>query len=324
MWAENHRIGWQAHNDVKIACVVRSKETSAQETAKKWGVPSWSANYKEVIARPDIDIVDIVLPHDMHADVACEALANGKHVVMEKPVATTVKDAQRIADAAKKAGRIVMVSENWIYATVIQKAKAAIKRGEIGEPYLIRSSMDMDVRAGFVGLNWRYDAAKMGGGAALLDAGIHAVSTCRYLMGEITEVAAIHNSHHFKEIRPMEDTSVVMCRFASGATGTMTVSWTATRERPYTTFIILGSKGTIEFDTHERQFFISRDGKRSEEIDLKASRGFVEQAAHFIDCLKNKRAPVTTPEEQIGSLKAVLAAYRSDKEGRFVKTSEIT
>jgi len=323
VWAENHRIGWQARNDAKIACVVRSKESSAEETAKRWGVPSWSGNYKEVIARPDIDIVDILLPHDMHADVACEALALGKHVVMEKPVATTVKDAQRIADAAKKADRKIMISENWIYATVIQKAKAAIERGDIGTPYMVRAFMDMDVRAGYIG-HWRYDFKRMGGGAALLDSGIHAVSACRYLLGEITEVVAIHQSNFFKEIAPLEDTSVMMCKFASGATGTITVSWTAQRERPYTGFLILGSMGTIEFDTHERQFFVSRDGKRSEETDLKASRGFVEQMAHFIDCVKNNESPITTPEEQIGSLKVVLAAYRSDKEGRFVKTSDIS
>jgi UDP-N-acetylglucosamine 3-dehydrogenase len=100
-----------------------------------------------VLARDDIEIVDILLPHDLHAEVAIAALERGKHIVLEKPLATTVADAERLSQAASRSGRIAMISENWIYATVVQQAKAMIPAGGIGEPFMVRSVMDMEFRA---------------------------------------------------------------------------------------------------------------------------------------------------------------------------------
>lgn len=322
VWSANHMTGWRARDDIEVRCIVRSSEDKARSTAVRWGVPSWSDDYAATIARDDIDIVDICLPHDLHAEVACLAMEQGKHVVMEKPLAATLPDAQRIVEAARRTGRTVMISENWIYATLVQKARAAILRGDIGAPYLLRSVMDMDVRPGFTGLTWRHDAAKMGGGA-MLDGGTHAISAARYLVGEIIEVAALQDTYHFEGIAPLEDTSTLLLKFESGATGTISVAWTAQRERPRTEFTILGSEGTIEFDTHIRHFYTSTQGRRCEEHDLAASRGFVEQMAHFVECLDSGATPITSPEEQIGSLKVVLAAYKSARTGCLVRTDDI-
>jgi len=316
VWAQNHMTGWRARDDAQVVSVVRSSEERARQTAQRWGVAEWSGDYKTVLARPDIDIIDICLPHDMHADVACQALEAGKHVVLEKPVAATLEEAQRLAATARRADKRVMISENWIYAWVVQKAKAALEAGEIGDAFLVRSTMEMDVRASFQGLTWRHDPVKMGGGA-LLDGHIHSISAARYLMGEITEVAAVVKNYHFDGIAPLEDTAVLLCKFASGATGTLVCSWTAQRHRPHTEFTILGTKGTLEFDTHERHFLTTRGGKRTEEVNLAASRGFVEQIAHFMECVTKGSDPSTAPEEQIGSLQVVLAAYRAAKSGRF-------
>ncbi len=322
VWSQNHLTGWRAHPEARVTWLVRSTEEKAKAKASAWDVPNWSADYKKVIERSDVDIVDILLPHDMHAEVACLALAHGKHVVMEKPVATTLADAQRIADAAKQYDRKVMVSENWNYSTWVRKARGLIEGGAIGTPFLIRSILDMDVREGFTGLDWRYRPERMGGGA-LLDAGTHCVSACRYLLGEITEVSAVLANYGFPQIAPMEDTCLLLMRFESGASGTLALSWLAQRERPRTEFVILGDKGTIEFDTHARQFFLTKDHRRAEEFDLQPSRGFVEQMRHFIDCVRDNETPLTSPEEQMGSLRAILAAYRSVESGRMVRVAEV-
>jgi predicted dehydrogenase len=314
--------GWRAHSEARVTWLVRSTAEKAKAKASAWNVPNWSADYTQVVERSDVDIVDIVLPHDLHAEVACLALAHGKHVVMEKPVATTLADAQRIADAAKRYDRKVMVSENWNYSTWVRKARSLLEKGAIGTPFLIRSIMDMDVREGFTGLHWRYRPERMGGGA-LLDAGTHCVSACRYLLGEITAVSAILGNYGFSQIAPMEDTCLLLMRFASGASGTLVLTWVAQRERPRTEFVILGDTGTIEFDTHARQFFLTKDHRRAEEFDLQPSRGFVEQMRHFIDCVRDNQTPLTSPEEQMGSLRAILAAYRSVESGRMVRVAEV-
>jgi predicted dehydrogenase len=205
---------------------------------------------------------------------------------------------------------------------MVQKAHAALGRDEIGTPFLIRSTMDMDVRPGFVGLDWRYTAARMGGGA-LMDGGTHSISACRYLFGEVQAVAAQMTNYGFREFAPLEDTCLLLLRFESGASGTIAISWIAQRERPRTEFVLLGTEGTIEFDTHARQFFVTRNGRRVEEFVLQPSRGFVEQMAHFMACLREDRDPITSPDEQIGSLKVVLAAYRSAQTGRTIAMSDI-
>lgn len=321
-WSENHLAGWRAQPDVNVAWVVRSSEERAKQKAALWGVPNWTADYKQVLDRGDVDIVDILLPHDLHAEAACLALAHGKHVVLEKPLAPTLAEARRIAEAAHRHRRKVMIAENWVYSTWIQKARALLSQGEIGVPFMIRSVLDMDVRAGFVGLDWRYSPARMGGGA-LLDAGTHCISACRYLLGEIREVTALMSNHGFREIAPMEDTVLLLMRFESGASGTLALTWLAQRERPRTEFVILGDKGTIEFDTHARQFFLTKEKKRAEEFDLQLSRGFVGQMAHFLECLREDRTPITSPEEQIGSLCVIQAAYRSAESERMVRVMDV-
>lgn len=321
VWSENHMLGWRAQPDVGVSWVVCSTEEHARQKAQAWGVSRWTADYNEVLARDDVDIVDILLPHDLHAEVACRALARGKHVVLEKPLAPTLQGARQIADAARQSGRKVMIAENWVYASMVQKARALLTRGEIGKPFMIRSTLDMDVRAGFAGLGWRSRPDRMGGGA-LLDAGTHCVSACRYLMGEIREVGALLDNHGFPAIAPMEDTGLLLMRFESGAAGSLTLTWVAQRERPRTEFVILGDEGTIEFDTHARRFFVTRDKRRAEEFDLNPSRGFVDQMTHFMACLREDRTPITSPEEQIGSLRVILAAYRAAETGRFVSVKD--
>jgi predicted dehydrogenase len=323
VWSENHMLGWRAQSDVAVTWVVCSTEEHAREKAQAWGVSGWTADYNEVLARDDVDIVDILVPHDLHVEVACRALAHGKHVVLEKPLAPTLPGALQIAAAARQSGCKVMIAENWVYASMVQKARAVLTRGEIGTPFMIRSTLDMDVRAGFAGLGWRRRPDRMGGGA-LLDAGTHCVSACRYLMGEIRDVGALMDNHGFPAIAPMEDTCLLLMRFESGAVGSLALTWVAHRERPRTEFVILGDQGTVEFDTHARSFFVTREKRRAEEFDLTPSRGFVDQMTHFMTCLREDRTPLTSPEEQIGSLRAILAAYRAVETGRFVSLKDFT
>lgn len=156
-----------------------------------------------------------------------------------------------------------------------------------------------------------------------MDSGTHSVSVCRYLMGEVREVTALKSCHAFPEIAPMEDTFLLLLRFESGSSGLIAVTWVAQRERPRTEFAILGTQGTIEFDTHARQFFITRGQQRCEQFELQASRGYAEQLAHFLECLRENREPITSPEDQIGSLRVLLAAYRAAATGHLVQVKDL-
>jgi predicted dehydrogenase len=110
----------------------------------------------------------------------------------------------------------------------------------------------------------------------------------------------------------------------AGEIGTLSVAWGAQLERPRTGIVVMGPKGTIEFDTHFRNFYLSRNQQRTEQFDMRASRGFVEQMRHFIACLDGDTTPITSPSEQIGSLKVALGAYRSAVSGQFVRMDDVT
>ena len=174
-WSKNHLIGWRAQTDVKITWVVRSTEEKARARADEWGVENSTSDYRKVLADPQVHIVDLVLPHDMHAEVTLAALKAGKHVVLEKPIAHNLADAKEIVHAARDSNLKVMIAENWNYATVIQRAKSLIDEGVIGRPFMIRSVLDLDVRGAFTGIEWRHQPGRTGGGV-LIDAGIHGVS----------------------------------------------------------------------------------------------------------------------------------------------------
>lgn len=321
-WSENHLAGWRAQPDVKVTWVVRSNEERAKQKATAWGISNWSADYKEVMGREDIDIVDILLPHDLHAEAACLALSQGKHVLLEKPIAQTLQEAKQIAAAARQYKRRVMIAENWVYSTMVQKAQALLTNGEIGTPFMIRAIVDLDTRSYFTGLDWKYSRARSGGGG-LMDGAIHCVSTCRYLLGDVREVSAMMSNHGFREIAPMEDTTLLSMRFESGASGAILHTWVAQRERPRTEVIILGNEGTIEFEMYSGRFFVTRKGQRCEHVEQQQSRGFVEEISHFLECLRGDREPMTSPEEQIGTLKVVLAAYQSTETGRVVRVADL-
>lgn len=328
-WSENHLAAWRAHG-VNVAWVVRSSEERAKQTAAAWNVPKWSANYREVVQRDDVDIVDILLPHDLHAEAACVALASGKDVFLEKPVAPTLAQARQIIEAGRRHRRKVMVAENWVYSTWVEKAHGIVAKGEIGKPFCIRAITDIDIRPYCVGLDWKYSRARMGGGG-LMDGAIHNASVFRYLLGEVREVTAMTANHAFREIAPMEDTSVVSMRFESGSTGAILHNWVAQRERAHSEFVILGDEGTIEFDMYSPRFFVTRGKRRCEESlqsgtsnsPLPPSRGFLEETRHFLDCLRDNRDPLTSAEEQMGSLKVILAAYKSVEVGRTIGVADL-
>ena len=309
-WSAHHIASWQRRDDAEITWIVRSSPERAAESARRYGVANASADYRAVLGRDDVDIADILLPHDMHVEAGVFALEQGKHVLLEKPLATTTAGAEALIAAAAAAGRVAMVAENWVFASVVQHAKSVIASGAIGRPYLVRSATDLDVRHMFRGNSWRNDAAHMGGGI-LMDGGTHNISVLRHLLGEIAEVSAMTGCFTYPDAAPLDDTAAALMRFESGALGVLTTTLGAQVHRPHTAFTVLGTEGTVAFDTHDGSVLLSKSGSRTETVLADASRGFNEQVAHFLDCIAHGRTPITSFSDQLASLRTVLAAYET-------------
>ena len=240
----------------KVICGLIPKETRAMAHAYGW--EETASDWRAVVARPDIDLVDICTPGDAHAEVAIGAAEAGKIVLCEKPLANTVADAERMLAAVTKAGVPHMICHNYRRVPAVLLAKQIIKEGKIGKVLHFRGTYLQDwITDPNFPLVWRLDKNKAGSGA-LGDIGSHSLDLARFLVGEIAEVAGAMET--FVKTRPLpgnprrrgrvtvDDAAVAAVRFANGALGTIEATRFAPGRKNYNRFEINGSLGSLAFD----------------------------------------------------------------------------
>ncbi len=245
---------------------------AVQTAADQLGWEETSTDWREVVRRKDIDIVDIVTPGDSHAEIAIEAAKAGKVVFCEKPLANTVKESEQMLAAVKKAGVIHMVCHNYRRAPAVMLAQQLIADGKLGKIYHYRGTylQDWIVDPQFP-LVWRLRKEAAGSGA-LGDIASHSLDLARFLVGEITEVTAALET--FIKERPLpenpkkkgkvtvDDASAAVVRFKNGALGTIEATRFATGRKNYNRFEINGSKGSVAFNLerlNELDVYLSED-----------------------------------------------------------------
>ena len=231
------------------------------ETAQAREIFDWqesSTDWKAVVARDDIDIVDIVTPNLMHCEMVIAAAEAGKHIVCEKPLANTLPEAERMLQAVEAAGVRHLLMHNYRRVPAVALAKRMVEDGRLGRIYHYRARYLQDwAKSPDLELVWRFDAKQAGSGA-LGDLGAHVIDLGRYLCGEIAELAATCAT--FIRQRPaavgsgemldvtVDDAAALCVRFASGAIGTIEATRFAPGRKNHKTFEINGSKGSLSFD----------------------------------------------------------------------------
>lgn len=163
-------------------------EESARDAASRFGFEKYTTNWREVIENPEIDIIDIATPNDMHAEIAIAAAKAGKHIFCEKPIARTTDEALAMLEAVKQSGVKNMLAFNYRRTPAITLAKKFIDEGAIGKILNFRGTYLQDWSADpLTPLSWRFQK-KIAGSGTLGDIGTHVVDIARYLVGEIDEV----------------------------------------------------------------------------------------------------------------------------------------
>jgi predicted dehydrogenase len=228
------------------------------EAASQFGWDEISTDWREVVARPDIDVIDICTPGDSHAEIAIAAARGGKAIFCEKPLANTVRDAERMLAAARKARVTHMLCHNYRRVPAVALAKRLIDEGRLGTIRHFRGvylqEWLVDPAAPRV---WRLDRTRAGSGA-LGDLGSHVVDLARFLVGEIADVSGALAT--FVKRRPLpenrrrmgavtvDDAAVAALRFANGALGTIEATRMAPGRLNHNRFEINGSRGSVAFD----------------------------------------------------------------------------
>ncbi len=245
-------------------------EQAASSAAARLGFARSTSDWREAVVDPAVDLVAIATPNLLHAPIALAALAAGKPVYCEKPLAATLKDSQAMAAAATSSGLPTAVGFTYLYNPMITLAREMIASGEIGEVTAFRGIHAEDFMASPESpFNWRCEPEQAGG--ALADIGTHIISMARHLVGEIRAVSGtLHTVHPTRRTSDGVERAVVvddqmdaLVRFESGATGVLSASWIATGRKMGLGFEVTGTAGSIAF-TQERfnelQIYRQRQG----------------------------------------------------------------
>ena len=239
----------EAPRDVQLRAAADVDGARADALAGAWGWQRSHTDWREITRADDIDVVAICVPNLLHAEVACDALANGKHVICEKPIATTSEEARRMVAAAAGAGLVNQVCFYYRVWPAISWARQLIDAGELGTVKHWRGWMFLDYAASpRHDLGWRARLDESGAGA-LGDLGSHVIDITRYLCGEISAVSATIRELIDRDVPTpgVDDVVSMIVDLASGAGGTIEASWALRGRRCDLGFELVCDRGALRF-----------------------------------------------------------------------------
>ncbi len=325
-FGQHHLDALQASPHV-AAVTLAGRDTAALDAlrARCSKVRGITADYRTVLADPTVDLVDIVLPHHLHAPVALQALEQGKHVLLEKPPARTPEEFQQVLDAAAAADRRLFVVMNLLYSPLQHAVRRAVDAGAIGRPYL---SLEVNVGTGArVYLdpdNWRADRERCGGGLQI-DGGFHAIYRPLYYLESLgAPVSVLADCAQIGVAAPEkgEDFSSVTLAYAGGERIHFTGHWTARASLGRFPGGLLGTDGCLLFTGEEEHPVLLRRPEREDEpLPVpEGPRTFADTVrlcvAHHVECLATGGEPWAGTDLAMLSLRCITGAYRSAQEGR--------
>ena len=322
-WAsEMHLPAFATLPGVRVTHVSGAGPERARALAERFGVARWSVGYEELVADPDVDVVDIVAPNDLHAPAAIAAAASGKDVICIKPLARTSAEAREMLAAASAAGVRLLYAENVPFIPAVQRIKEVVDAGEIGEVFRIKACEGIARPHA----PWFLDPARSGGGV-LIDMAVHSVAFCRFIAGaDPVSVFAEVGNFTLAGQTPAEDTAVVTMRFPSGAIGQCEDSWSLTGAMD-SRFEVFGTEGRVLVDNLHRQPIqvVAGDAGWSFPLPIAGAiaDGHVAMLGHFVEALRTGQRASCEGEDGLALLLAIEAAVRSAGSGRAEQVDEV-
>lgn len=237
-------------------------EAKIARAAAAYGFESWTADWRELVERPDVDIVDICTPPGTHSEIAAAAAANGKAVICEKPLAVTYGQALSAMESAQKAHVLNAVGFNYRRLPAVSLMKRMVDEGAVGKVRLWRGVWLSDEFVDpAITFDWRFDRAV--GGSTIADLGSHLIDMALWMVGDIAEVSA-QSATFIKERSNLpvtvDDASSALLRFQGGARGVLEMARVAVRRPCDFTIEVNGDRGTLVFEYARLNELLYGDG----------------------------------------------------------------
>lgn len=272
----------------------------------------WFASARDLLEAGIVDAVSVCVPHDAHLAVACDAATHGVHVLLEKPLATTLAEADAIVAAADHAGVKLMVGFVHRFRTELLEAKRLIDAGAIGRP---ATALDRFCSLGGKHPpSWVWERQRAGGGV-LMYGGIHAIDRLRWLLRD--EVAQVNaRAHNYAKFGDVEDGIVAMLGFAGGSTAALFANSPPYGRPGGWATEIFGDEGAIRIQTGEWLELTSPSASYT--LASSDDLHFEREIAEFVTAVETGRAPSVSADDGRASLAVALAMYESAASGASV------
>lgn len=305
--------------EAQLVAVADIRPEKAAEAAGASGAQTF-ATLDDLLARADVDVVDICLPTPLHAEHSIRALDAGKHVMCEKPVALTLAEAEAVRRAVERAKGKFTVGHVVRFFPEYVRGHDLIAAGEIGVPRVIHT-----LRGGafppWSYRNWMGDLDQSGG--VLLDMACHDFDWLRWICGDVTRVFARGLAYSHLAQGANRDHSLIILRFANGALAHIETTWALPRGGPFMTKVeVAGSRGMIQFDNQNplpvRGYWDVEGASIAVPESPLAVTPFQAEIAHFLGCIETGHAPLIGITDAIKALELSLAALESVRTGQPV------
>ncbi|MHC1785225.1 MAG: Gfo/Idh/MocA family protein [Anaerolineaceae bacterium] len=343
---------------VKIVGVADVNPKSAEAAARELDCGVWTTDYRELLARTDVDVIDICVPNHLHEEIILAAAAAGKHVYCEKPLANNVAQGKRIVEAVEKAGIKNQLNFNFRYYPAVTRARQMITDGFLGRVFSYRGCF---YRSSYINpnkpLSWRL-SKDIAGGGALFDLGSHIIDLIYYLMGDFVSVqATVETLIKERPIAPgstekapveVDDIVLMQVRMADNTLGSIEISRMGTGVTNDMKFEIFGQTGALRFSAEDPSWLEVFDVKDSDQPtggmsgfrkiqavsrfeghkapDWSMAPGFsttfVESQYRFLQAVSDDLQPSPTFKDALHIQQVMQAAFLSSSEHRWVSIAE--
>lgn len=338
-----HEMGYRGLEDARIVAVCDVNPRRARAKARAWGVDRVYTDYRQVLDDPEVDLVELLVPHHLHAPMTVAACQAGKHVSVQKPMALSAAEADQMIAAARQAGVVLRVYENFVFYPPHVRARQMIEAGEIGEPQMIRLhvSTGMQKHGWKVPLSawaWRFNERQCGGGPLVFDHGYHIFSLAYYLMGPVKRVYAWIDQSPVIPTRSIDAPAVIMFQFtAPRRYGLMDFAYTPRTKIESLYYAdddrveVIGDRGILFVNRCTARtvdlppLMLFRDGNTTAiPVDrVEWHDSFVDCTRHLIQVLTKGGQPILDGPTGKAVLQFCLAAHLSARTGREVRPDEV-
>lgn len=330
----NHIGAYQGLTGAEVVGVADIERSKVEAVAREYGIPKSFTDYRHLLEEKEIDAVSICTPNYLHSKISITALEAGKHVLCEKPMATSVSEAQKMVETSRRTGKKFMLALNQRFQTNHQFLKKYIENGELGDIYFAKTGWVRRKSKTNSPGKW-FSNKSISGGGPLIDLGVHILDLTLWLMGA-PKVISVSGSVYTKfgknqkgaescskgsteKTFDVEDFAFAMLKLNNGATLTLETSWGCFTKEERLFMNLLGSKGGLNLRPLEI-YTEHYDSPVDIVLGPDKTTGYEGEVAHFIDCILKDKEPSPNGEEGLYIQEILDAIYKSAEMGKEIET----